>query len=1281
MILSLSAPTDTARKAMEELGLEVFDAEGKLRPLNETFQDLNSKLGEMSDKDRINVLKTMFNTVDLKSVNALLANSGERFDELSGYIRDSAGAAEDMAETMNDNLKGKLTILGNALEGLGIEMYKKFQQPLKEAAETAIKSVDSISASLKNGKLSESMQTVARGIGTIVSKAAELAIGALPKLIDGFAFLVDHAKLLGTVLASTAGAVATFKGAMLINDVVKSWNAAATAVRMFSAGMTSSLTGMQAAVGVATSKLGIMQAATVALGGPMGVAALAAAGITAGIIALGSAASKAEKEVKRNKEAIKELGKELQNEQTAYEQRQETIEKNIESSMYEIDAAKELADSITDSTDSIVDANGKVKKGYEDRARALADEINNVIPNAIELTEEEGDMYLKTADKLDVLINKKKIEAILEAKREDYIQAIQNREEHTRKLIDAEKELKEAEEQQAEAYDLFLNQQMSQEAYNEFIEKTNEAKEAVEGWTDTIETDYGTIREYEELQTVSLSENKEEQIAALEDFNTNVKKYNAEQLEEANKQVKEKEEYYNKLKELASVAGSNISQTEVDEAKKAADAAKNVRDEAYQELLNQLPENARKVLESTLNSVQTVTNGATQELDKAKPEFQKSGENSGTGYAQGLESESTISRVTGAVKRLASTAIDNLNKSLDIHSPSRKAEKSGKNFDEGFAIGIEKNKGLAIESVEDLAESSLTTAMEQAEEYKDIGNLFGENYLAGIENSFDEIIKTLEKNIDEQTEIYKDAIDEQTEVRVEKIEKQLEDLKEAHTESEKKLREQIKKTKSESQKQLLEQQSKNAKEQYNQRKKELEKDKKQIQDSNKEQIAAQKEAYKEFGKVTKEALSSAYSQIEKEAKKRVDAVTNVFQSQKDEILSIQEDLYNKTSVFDEMFEYDSETGKAKINDLNKIKEERLEYYKSLNELAERSLSKDFAKEIAGLGIDEAMAYMKEFDRMSDSQFNKVVEDWKSLNEEMKKQSEMFLQSELDELDEKYNKEMQMTIEGIKQYSREVLKGIWDEFLAILPEEFAEKIDPSTFDRLMEETEEKLSKLYGGFENVEKENSLTVLIKAETVDFAKEVTKQVPSIQEAGSEATIALGEQIGKDGKEVVSEADDVGNDTVKALESHEPEFQQVGEEYMDRLIDGMQSKWGTAVSVAHEIAESLKEELEDVASFSMRDTEDAMSARSLMESAEPAMISRLYESMVDSIGFYQSRLAAASTSYITNNESSRVENNMGDVNFNIAEVKGENADRSIKKMMEQAEFYRIQKRLAVGVK
>ena len=62
---------------MEELGLNVFDAEGKMRPLNDTFNDLNKILGSMNEGERTQVLNTIFNKVDLKSVNALLANSGE----------------------------------------------------------------------------------------------------------------------------------------------------------------------------------------------------------------------------------------------------------------------------------------------------------------------------------------------------------------------------------------------------------------------------------------------------------------------------------------------------------------------------------------------------------------------------------------------------------------------------------------------------------------------------------------------------------------------------------------------------------------------------------------------------------------------------------------------------------------------------------------------------------------------------------------------------------------------------------------------------------------------------------------------------------------------------------------------------------------------------------------------------------------------------------------------------------------------------------------------------
>ena len=126
VILSLSAPTDKAAKKMQELGLEVFDAQGNMRPLNDIFKDLDSTLSTMTQGEQTQVLNSIFNKVDLKSVNALLANSGERFNELSGYINDADGAASKMAETMNSGAQGAITKIKSALEGVGITIGERF---------------------------------------------------------------------------------------------------------------------------------------------------------------------------------------------------------------------------------------------------------------------------------------------------------------------------------------------------------------------------------------------------------------------------------------------------------------------------------------------------------------------------------------------------------------------------------------------------------------------------------------------------------------------------------------------------------------------------------------------------------------------------------------------------------------------------------------------------------------------------------------------------------------------------------------------------------------------------------------------------------------------------------------------------------------------------------------------------------------------------------------------------------------------------------------------------
>ena len=225
MILSLTAPTDTAADAIKSLGLNVLDANGNMRPLNDIFNDLNGTLSTMTQGEQTQVLNKIFNKVDLKSVNALLANSGERFDELSGYIANCDGAAANMAETMNDNLQGKMTILGSTLEGLGIQIYERLEGPLKTAADTAIESLGNIAESLSSGDLGGSIDKLAEAFGNMITKIAEGVETWLPRIITALTWLLENSNTIATGIIAIGTAMLTLKVANAITAVVNAFKA------------------------------------------------------------------------------------------------------------------------------------------------------------------------------------------------------------------------------------------------------------------------------------------------------------------------------------------------------------------------------------------------------------------------------------------------------------------------------------------------------------------------------------------------------------------------------------------------------------------------------------------------------------------------------------------------------------------------------------------------------------------------------------------------------------------------------------------------------------------------------------------------------------------------------------------------------------------------------------------------------------------------------------------------------------------------------------------------
>lgn len=193
MILSLSAPTDKAAEKMKALGLEVFDANGNMRPMNDIFKDLDKTLSTMTQGEQTQVLNSIFNKVDLKSVNALLANSGQRFDELSGYIADSKGAAADMADTMQNNLSGQLTILKSALDEAAISIGQALMPIIKSLVSTIQSLTDKFNA------LSPTVKTIIVVIAGIVAAIGPILI-IVGKLLTTIGTIMTFApKIVGII--------------------------------------------------------------------------------------------------------------------------------------------------------------------------------------------------------------------------------------------------------------------------------------------------------------------------------------------------------------------------------------------------------------------------------------------------------------------------------------------------------------------------------------------------------------------------------------------------------------------------------------------------------------------------------------------------------------------------------------------------------------------------------------------------------------------------------------------------------------------------------------------------------------------------------------------------------------------------------------------------------------------------------------------------------------------------------------------------------------------------
>lgn len=202
----LYTPTDDASKALDQLGVSAYKSNGEAKDFNDLVDELNGSLQGMTAEQKNNALATIFTTQGLQAFNKMTASSDATVQKFWKGIQDSSGSAAQQAATQLDNLKGDITLLSSATEGLELGFYNTFSGAIRGAIKDVTSEVSGLAEAMESG-----------GISGAFSKLAQDAInfsGQLPGLTKIGGDLING--LISSV-TQNSGSITTAVGQLLNN--------------------------------------------------------------------------------------------------------------------------------------------------------------------------------------------------------------------------------------------------------------------------------------------------------------------------------------------------------------------------------------------------------------------------------------------------------------------------------------------------------------------------------------------------------------------------------------------------------------------------------------------------------------------------------------------------------------------------------------------------------------------------------------------------------------------------------------------------------------------------------------------------------------------------------------------------------------------------------------------------------------------------------------------------------------------------------------------------------
>lgn len=597
----------------EKLGVQVYDSSGNMRDWSDIIDECRNAWSGLSQEQQSNYGKTIAGTDALSGWLALMQAAPEDVNDLKTALNDADGASDRMAKTMQDNLKGSITIFKSTVESAAISIGKKLTPEVRKFVDTGTNLVK------KFNDMSDAEKTNVVNIGKMAT------VIPLATLAGG--------KLLGSMLKLGKGMVNFNAQASLLVQAIDLYRQGEIKAALATGEWFSSLSSLGT---------GIMSFIT----NPAGAAVIGVAALTVALIAN-------TREMNNYKEAGSKMSEE---EQMLIDRTKELKQAYDESNKSKLDAIKSANDESTaqqtlwEKLQGTVDANGRVLAGKEAYAQFIAGELSDSLGKEISIVDGQVQEYDKLKNTIQQVIEKKRAEAIQSAMQEQYSEAIQKQSEavllynqNLGKVETTKQRLKKAEQEAKKAVDdytgsLELGTGKANPYYNTMLEaqgkveglkdKLNQQTKAVDDSREAMEGYNQTVANYEGLSSALIEGDAQKISDALLKIQYSFQTANTATRASLEEQAQTLNEKYEQMKQALADGATGVTEESVAQIKALSDQAnkeleakleqdkntlktkfQQVGIEAPQSLIDSLASKSDTVQQTTMNILTNMANG------------------------------------------------------------------------------------------------------------------------------------------------------------------------------------------------------------------------------------------------------------------------------------------------------------------------------------------------------------------------------------------------------------------------------------------------------------------------------------------------------------------------------------------------------------------------------------------------------------------------------------------------------------------------------------------------